>query len=112
MPKRRSPAGNKPLPPYKPQLAKLVGDPPEGDAWLHEMKYDGYRIGCRIDGGTVTLISRNGKDWTQAFPEICEAAGALGARRALLDGEVPILMPDGRTSFQDLQNASNGGSRR
>jgi bifunctional non-homologous end joining protein LigD len=109
---RRTPGGTSPIPPYKPQLARLVKDPPEGDDWLHEMKYDGYRIGCRIDGSAVRLISRNGKDWTAAFPEICEAALKLGVRRALIDGEVAIVLPDGRTSFQDLQNAFSGGSRR
>jgi bifunctional non-homologous end joining protein LigD len=107
----RSPGGNSPIPPYKPQLARLVKEPPEGDQWLHEMKYDGYRIGCRIDGGKVRLVSRNGNDWTRAFPEICEAVLKLGVRRALLDGEVAIVLPDGRTSFQDLQNAFSGGPR-
>jgi bifunctional non-homologous end joining protein LigD len=76
------------------------------------MKYDGYRIGCRIVGGRVSLVSRNGKLWTDAFPEICEAARKLGVRQALLDGEVAIVLPDGRTSFQHLQNAFSGGSRR
>src|SRR4051794_3438767 len=109
---KRRPAGHDPLPPYEPQLARLVREPPEGDEWVHEMKYDGYRIGCRIDDGVVTLISRNGKDWTDAFPEIRDAAARLGARRALLDGEVAIVLPDGRTSFQDLQNAFSGGNRK
>jgi bifunctional non-homologous end joining protein LigD len=109
---RRSPGGNSPIPPYKPQLARLVKEAPEGDDWLHEMKYDGYRIGSRIDGDKVRLISRNGKDWTKAFPEICDAARKLGVRRALIDGEVAIVLPDGRTSFQDLQNSFSGGSRR
>lgn len=76
------------------------------------MKYDGYRIGCRIVNGRINLISRNGKDWTASFPEICEAAGELGVRDALIDGEVAIVLADGRTSFQDLQNAFSGGSRR
>ena len=109
---RRSPGGASRIPPYQPQLARLVKEAPEGDDWLHEMKYDGYRIGCRIEGGKVRLISRNGKDWTEAFPEISAAALKLGVRRALLDGEVAIVLPDGRTSFQDLQNAFSGGTRR
>jgi bifunctional non-homologous end joining protein LigD len=109
---RRSPGGSSPIPAYAPQLARLVKAAPEGDEWLHEMKYDGYRIGCRIDDGKVRLISRNGKDWTAAFPEICEAWKKLGVRRALVDGEVAIVLPDGRTSFQDLQNAFSGGTRR
>jgi hypothetical protein len=60
---------------YVPQLATLVKAPPSGDEWLHEIKYDGYRIGCRIRGGRISLRSRNGKDWTTACPEIVEAPG-------------------------------------
>jgi bifunctional non-homologous end joining protein LigD len=90
---------------YTPQLATLVKEPPAGDEWLHELKYDGYRIGCRIDGRTVRLISRNGKDWTERFPAVAEAAVRLKLRRALLDGEVAAVLPDGRTSFQALQGS-------
>jgi bifunctional non-homologous end joining protein LigD len=78
---------------------------PAGGEWLHEIKYDGYRIGCRIRGRRVALYSRNGKDWTAAFPEIAAAAAALRLDDALLDGEVAMVLPDGRTSFQALQNA-------
>jgi len=109
---RRRSEGGSPLPDYEPQLARLVKQAPEGEDWLHEMKYDGYRIGCRIDRGKATLISRNGKEWTDAFPELVEAAQALGARQALLDGEVAIVLPDGRTSFQALQNSFTAGARR
>ena len=103
---------------YKPQLATLVKEPPRGEKWLHEIKFDGYRIGSRIRGGRITLISRNGKDWTHAFPEVVAAAGKLATRDALLDGEVAMVLPDGKTSFQALQNASSasratlGGHRR
>jgi bifunctional non-homologous end joining protein LigD len=90
---------------YQPQLATLVQEPPSGDGWIHEIKYDGYRIGCRIRNGRVTLISRKGKDWTAAFPEIADAAARIAVRDALLDGEVALVLPDGRTSFQALQNA-------
>ena len=92
---------------YQPQLATLVKSAPEGDEWLHEIKYDGYRIGCRIRGRRVALYSRNGKDWTTAFPEIARAAAALRLDDALLDGEVAMVLPDGRTSFQALQNAQS-----
>jgi len=95
---------------YAPQLATLVKTPPTGDGWLHELKYDGYRIGCRIDGRTVRLLSRNGKDWTQRYSAVRDAAARLSVRRALLDGEVAALLPDGRTSFQALQNAFSGGA--
>jgi bifunctional non-homologous end joining protein LigD len=98
--------------PYTPQLATLVDQAPKGDGWLHEIKYDGYRIGCRITARGITLTSRTNKDWTAAFPEIVEAARALPVDAALLDGEIAIILPDGRTSFQALQNAFSGeGSR-
>lgn len=112
MARRSSAGGTAAVPPYRAQLARLVKEPPAGDEWLHEMKYDGYRIGCRIEKGRVTLVSRNGKDWTDAFPEIAAAAGHLGTHKALLDGEIAIVLPDGRTSFQALQNAFSGASRR
>jgi bifunctional non-homologous end joining protein LigD len=96
---------------YVPQLATLVKAPPSGREWLHEIKYDGYRIGCRIDRRTVTLVSRRGLDWTDRLPEIQDAAAALGVRAAFLDGEVASVLPDGRTSFQALQNAFGGGAR-
>src|SRR5215217_5635516 len=76
---------------YRPQLARLVKQPPEGDEWLHEMKYDGYRIGCLVRDKSATLISRNGKDWTHAFPEVADAALELGVRDAMLDGEVALV---------------------
>jgi bifunctional non-homologous end joining protein LigD len=90
---------------YLPQLATLVKAPPTGDGWCHEIKFDGYRIGCRISGERVTLLSRNGKDWTAHFPEVVSAVRALGVTDALIDGEVAAVLPDGRTSFQALQNA-------
>src|SRR5919106_6362357 len=92
---------------YAPQLATLVKAPPSGGEWLHEIKYDGYRIGCRIRNKRVALISRNGKDWTSAFPEVAAAASAL-PDGVLLDGEIAIVLPDGRTSFQALQRAFSG----
>src|SRR5687768_473152 len=100
------------IPPYNPQLAQLVKEAPRGRDWLHELKYDGYRIGCRIESGQVTLLSRNGKDWTDAFPEIARAAAALKVKSALIDGEVCIVLPDGRTSFQALQNLAGADRAR
>ena len=97
---------------YHPQLATLVAAPPRGDRWLHEIKFDGYRIGCRILNGRATLISRNGKDWTHAFSDIGDAAARLGVSDALIDGEVAVVLPDGRTSFQHLQQAVAGRDAR
>jgi bifunctional non-homologous end joining protein LigD len=90
---------------FVPQLPTLVKSPPAGDEWLHEIKYDGYRIGARIARGAVTLISRNGIDWTNTFPEIAAAIKRLPLKQALIDGEAALLSPDGVTSFQSLQRA-------
>jgi bifunctional non-homologous end joining protein LigD len=89
---------------YVPQLATLVSRPPRGEAWVHEIKFDGYRIGVWIDGPEIRLLSRRGNDWTKEFPEVVTAVRALGARRALIDGEVVMLDERGVASFQALQN--------
>jgi bifunctional non-homologous end joining protein LigD len=99
------------VPPYRAQLALLVDAAPEEAGWIHEVKYDGYRIGSAVERGRATLWSRRGKDWTAQFPEIAAAAARLPVRGALLDGEVAAVLPDGRTSFQALQNAFAGGRR-
>ena len=96
------------LPPYQPQLALLVASAPEGEAWLHEIKVDGYRIGCRLERGAVSLLSRRGHAWTVQFPEVTRGAALLPAKSALLDGEVAALLPDGRTSFQAMQRGWSG----
>jgi bifunctional non-homologous end joining protein LigD len=93
---------------YCPQLATLGSAPPGGDRWLHEIKYDGYRIGCVIDKKGARLISRNGKDWTHVFPSIAEAAQKLKTKDAIIDGEVAMVLDDGRTSFAALQQAAAG----
>ena len=99
-----------PLPAYRAQLATLVDAAPSGDAWLHEIKLDGYRIGAILKDGNVRLESRRGNDWTAQFPRVADAAKKLKAQTALLDGEVAILLPSGITSFQALQNAGTSGS--
>ena len=90
------------------QLATLVDEPPKGAEWLHEMKFDGYRILARLQDGRVRLLSRNGKDWTAHFPTVAAAVEELPAKAALLDGEVAVVLPSGMTSFQALQNALAG----
>jgi bifunctional non-homologous end joining protein LigD len=95
-----------PLPQHvEPQLATLVKEPPRGDGWFHEMKLDGYRILARLEKGKARLWSRNAKDWTERFPTVARAVEALAVPTAILDGEVAMLLPDGTTSFNALQNA-------
>ena len=76
---------------------------------MHEIKFDGYRMLCQINAGKVHFISRNGKDWTRNFAELSREAGELPVDNAILDGEVVVVEPDGRTSFQALQNAFETG---
>lgn len=93
-----------------PQLATQVKAPPRGDGWIHEVKFDGYRIQARLQDGQVRLLSRRRNDWTATFPAIARAVATLPAREALLDGEVAVQDASGRVSFQLLQNAFNGNT--
>jgi bifunctional non-homologous end joining protein LigD len=97
---------------YEPQLTAPADTAPDGDQWLHEIKYDGYRIGCFIDDGKVRLVTRNGQNYTAALPEVVSAAKTLSVRQAVLDGEVVALREDGRASFQALQHALSGSAPR
>lgn len=88
-----------------PQLAVLSDHPPSGDDWLHELKFDGYRILAFVDGGKVRLQTRNGLDWTAKFPGIARALRKLKARNAIIDGEAVVLNKEGKSDFQLLQTA-------
>ncbi|WP_295559381.1 non-homologous end-joining DNA ligase [uncultured Hyphomicrobium sp.] len=92
-----------------PCLAKLSHAPPAGDTWVHEIKFDGYRLQARIDGGTVQLLTRTGLDWTARFPSIAKALTGLKLKRALIDGEVVVETKAGVTSFAKLVEALETG---
>src|SRR5437868_3711763 len=87
-----------------PQLATLVDEAPEGAEWLHEIKYDGYRLPARIEKGKARLITRNGLDWTAKFPALARAMAGLPVETAMIDGELVALAADGTTNFADLQD--------
>jgi bifunctional non-homologous end joining protein LigD len=93
-----------------PQLAKLVKTPPPGDNWLHEIKFDGYRLLAVIKGADIRLFTRHGKDWTAKFKSIRDALAALPVEQAILDGEVVVLDKKGISHFQALQNYLEGGA--
>ena len=95
-----------------PQLATLVAAPPPGDAWVHEIKLDGYRILLRVARGRVRLLTRNRQDWTERFPAVAEAAARLPVKEALLDGEIVVYDAAGVSSFQALQQAVGRGAGR
>ena len=78
------------MPDYAPQLATLVAAAPDSDEWLHETKYDGFRMGLVIDQGSARLLTRTGLDWSARFPDLMEAALRLPVSSALLDGEVAV----------------------
>jgi len=86
-----------------PELATLDTEVPEARNWLHEAKYDGYRIIGRTAGDEVTLFSRSGFDWTVRFPAIADALLTFPAESALIDGEVAFVLPNGITDFKSLQ---------
>src|ERR1700684_4253114 len=87
------------------QLATLVDAPPEGDEWIHEVKFDGYRLLGLIAGGSCCLRTRNGKDWTERFPSLSTSLNDLKVKDAVLDMEAVILDAQGKSSFQALQGA-------
>ncbi len=88
-----------------PQLATLTREAPKGDEWLHEVKFDGYRLLCHLNRGRVRLFTRHQKDWTDKFPNVVKALQALKVQSAILDAEVVALDAQGRSSFQMLQQA-------
>ncbi|AZO79842.1 MULTISPECIES: DNA ligase D [unclassified Bosea (in: a-proteobacteria)] len=96
-----------PLPRFiEPCLATLQDKPPAGEAWLHEVKFDGYRLQARISAGQVKLLTRTGLDWTERFGKtIVDAFAALPCETALIDGEVVALSENGISSFSALQAA-------
>lgn len=91
----------------RPQLATLVDKAPSGEEWLHELKFDGYRLLCHLQRGQVRFWTRNENDWTAKFPGLGKAVKALPVKSAILDGEVVALDASGRASFQKLQQSIN-----
>ena len=92
-----------------PQLSQLVKQRPEGDGWVHEIEYDGYRMHARLDRGAVQLLTRTGLDWTAKYPATAAALARLPIQTAYLDGELCGVRSDGVTSFSLIQNASTRG---
>jgi bifunctional non-homologous end joining protein LigD len=97
-------AAAKPPPFQDLQLCTLVDAVPTGSAWLHEVKYDGYRTLVSVAKGKAKVFTRSGLDWTDKFPGIAEAAAKLPVKTALIDGEI-VAFKDGRPDFSTLKNA-------
>jgi bifunctional non-homologous end joining protein LigD len=90
-----------------PQLCTSVDRPPNGEGWCHEIKFDGYRVQLRVEGGNATLKTRKGLDWTDKFKSIAQEAGALPD--VLIDGEIVALDQNGAPDFSTLQAALSDG---
>ena len=90
-----------------PQLATSVDSPPGSQGWVHEIKFDGYRLQLRVQGGRATVKTRSGLDWSDRFPEIAAAAARLPD--SLVDGEAVALDDHGAPDFAGLQAALSDG---
>lgn len=99
-PKRIRPPAFRPV-----QLATLADAVPTGDDWIHEVKYDGYRLLLAVGAGAARAYTRRGLDWSHRFAPIVAAAAKLKAVSALIDGEAVVLDEQGRSSFQLIQGA-------
>lgn len=96
----------------RPQLPTLVRQAPAGDEWLHELKFDGYRMLARLQGGKVVLLTRNGHDWTHRFRSIAAALAKLPLENGVIDGEVVAINNKGISDFQQLQNQLRRGDEK
>jgi bifunctional non-homologous end joining protein LigD len=93
------------------QLATLVAEAPEGGEWIHEVKYDGYRVRVALERGRARVLTRHAADWTERFAGIADAAAGLPAASALIDGEAVAFDGEGRSDFGLLQEALATGRR-
>jgi bifunctional non-homologous end joining protein LigD len=92
-----------------PQLAQARDAPPDrGGDWLHEIKFDGYRLQCRVERGQARIVTRRGRDWTDKFPVLARAAAAFPVENAIVDGEITVAEAGGVPSFAALQQALSG----
>lgn len=93
----------------EPCLATLVAKPPKGDAWVHEIKFDGYRIQAHISRKHVKLLTRAGLDWTDRFGNLAKLLGDFHDGTAIIDGELVVEDASGHSSFTELAAALKSG---
>jgi len=85
-------------------IPRLVTKPPSGDEWLHEIKYDGYRMQLVKTGGRVRLFTRSGRDWTKRYPRVIAATKVINAASYVIDGELVVEDEDGGSDFEMLHS--------
>jgi bifunctional non-homologous end joining protein LigD len=93
-----------------PALATSIGKAPSGDRWIHEIKFDGYRVQVHLANTEVKVFTRNGHDWTHRFKKVASDAWHISAGSAIIDGEIVVPAADGTTDFSVLQNELKGHS--
>jgi bifunctional non-homologous end joining protein LigD len=111
-PKPKVPEGGvkAPLPGFiPPALASSIGKVPSGDQWIHEVKFDGYRVQLHIANEGIKIFTRRGHDWTDRFKKIAADAWHLKVKSAIIDGEVVVPAADGTTDFAVLQKVLRAG---
>src|SRR5258707_1221390 len=96
----------------EPELATSVDRVPSGARWIHEIKFDGYRVQVHLRDAVVKVFTRRGNDWTNRFRKIASDAWHINAGSAIIDGEVVVPAADGTTDFSVLQNELKGRSNK
>lgn len=96
----------------EPALASSIGKVPSGERWLHEIKFDGYRVQVHLRDAAVKVFTRRGHDWTNRFKKIASDVWHINAGSAIIDGEVVVPTADGATDFSVLQNELKGRSQK
>ena len=111
---RRKPAAIGVRAPYpgfiEPALATSIDKVPKGARWIHEIKFDGYRVQLHLANETVRVFTRRGNDWTKRFKKVADEAWHISAGSAILDGEIVVPAANGATDFSVLQNELKGKS--
>jgi bifunctional non-homologous end joining protein LigD len=96
----------------EPALATSIDKVPSGERWIHEIKFDGYRVQVHLKDAAVKVFTRRGNDWTNRFRKIASDAWHINAGSAIIDGEVVVPAEDGTTDFSVLQNELKGRSKK
>ena len=113
---RRKPADigiKAPFPDFvEPALASSIERVPSGSRWIHEIKFDGYRVQVHLHNEAVKVFTRRGHDWTNRFKKVAHDAWRIKASSAVVDGEIVVPAADGTTDFSVLQNELRGSSKR
>ena len=94
----------------EPALATSIDKVPSGDRWIHEIKFDGYRVQVHLVNEAVKVFTRRGNDWTKRFRKVADDAWHIEAGSAIIDGEIVVPAADGTTDFSVLQNELKGKS--